>query len=439
MAMPSEPVLYLPWVGMLIGAGCLWGAMHALRLCRLLADTPTCKTSGVFIGLVEVKGTAEAERPLVAELSGSRCVHYAWYAQEHWSRTVTETYRDAKGKTQTRTRRESGWTRVAGGEATIPFYLQDDTGAIRIVPDGARMESLPTFSAICTPADPLYYAKAPRHAIAHSDHKRQFIESSIPLHAPLYVMGKARERKDAVAVEIAHDPDAPLYLISTRTEESIGRGKTAVAWVLAILGGSCVAGGWIAPDAILRDELDLPVLVLALGGFCAVWSLCWLWTAYNSLLRLHRCVDQAWANVDVELQRRSDLIPRLVSVVTGLRGHESSVQTQLAQLRRQLAATAPGRPGPDPQACLPRLIAIAEAYPELQSNKAFLSLQHELSRTEERIALARSYYNEVATFCNIRQRIIPDRFVAALARLTPRPLMEASGFARAPVDVTFAR
>ena len=116
---------------------------------------------------------------------------------------------------------------------------------------------------------------------------------------------------------------------------------------------------------------------------------------------------QAWANVEVELMRRNDLIPALVSIVTGLRDYESKAQTELAQLRKQLQATAPGRAGPDPEACAPLLLAIAEAYPELTAGEAFLNLQEELVRTEERLALARAYYNEIATFCNIRQQIIP--------------------------------
>ena len=70
--------------------------------------------------------------------------------------------------------------------------------------------------------------------------------------------------------------------------------------------------------------------------------------AYNSLVGLRQRVRQAWANVDVQLKRRNDLIPNLIRVIEGLRDYEQQVQTELAHLRAQLAVTAPGTPGPDP-------------------------------------------------------------------------------------------
>ncbi|MDH4270145.1 MAG: E3 ubiquitin ligase family protein, partial [Dehalococcoidia bacterium] len=131
----------LPVLSIVLGGlgaiGCLIGAFRALRRRRLIDDVPTSKTQGVFIGLAELKGTAESEMPLTSYLAGTRCVQYAWQIDEHWSRTVHETYTDAKGQTHTRTRTESGWTKVAGDSQSIPFYLKDDTGVIRVVPEGA--------------------------------------------------------------------------------------------------------------------------------------------------------------------------------------------------------------------------------------------------------------------------------------------------------------
>ncbi len=95
-------------------------AFRCLKRKRLIDDLPTSKAHGVFIGLTELKGTAESEAPLTSYLAGMRCVWYAWDVKEHWSRTVTETYTDSHGRTQIRTRRESGWEVVArGGEAGV--------------------------------------------------------------------------------------------------------------------------------------------------------------------------------------------------------------------------------------------------------------------------------------------------------------------------------
>jgi hypothetical protein len=114
------------------------------------------------------------------------------------------------------------------------------------------------------------------------------------------------------------------------------------------------------------------------------------------------------------------------------------VQTQLAHLRAQLTATPPGQPGPDPEATKATIGAIIERYPELKANSAFLKLQQNLIETEERIALARGYFNDIASFYNARLQKVPDRFIAALGRLQPHALLQADQFERAPVEVKFA-
>lgn len=94
--------------------------------------------------------------------------------------------------------------------------------------------------------------------------------------------------------------------------------------------------------------------------------------------------------------------------------------------------------GPDPEAVSSYVKVVVERYPELKADASFLDLQKNLVDTEQRIALARSYFNDIATFHNIRLEIIPDRFIAALLAMKPRPLISAKNFERAPVDVTLA-
>ena len=83
-------------------------------------------------------------------------------------------------------------------------------------------------------------------------------------------------------------------------------------------------------------------------------------------------------------------------------------------------------------------MALAENYPQLTASPAFLELQRQLADTEERIALARGYYNEIATHYNTRLEVVPDRFIASATRLQPRPLMAAADFERAAVRVQLA-
>jgi len=208
---------FLPLLGALVAVVSLVMACRNGQRRRLIDNLPTSKTSGVFIGFVELKGTAESAQPLISYLAGQACVHYSWTVEEHWSRTVTETYTDSKGRTQTRTRHESGWTRVGDGGETIPFYLQDDYGVILVRPDGAKIEPLTLFEETCGTSDPLYYGKGPAGAVANSDYRRRFVELGIPLKTKLYIVGQSRERKDVVAPEIAADEQAPMFLISTRS------------------------------------------------------------------------------------------------------------------------------------------------------------------------------------------------------------------------------
>jgi len=432
----------LPLLSIVLGSlgalGCLIGALRVLRRKRLIDDVPTSKTQGVFIGLAELKGTAESEMPLTSYLAGIRCVQYAWQIDEHWSRTVHETYTDAQGHTQTRTRTETGWTKVAGGSQSIPFYLKDDTGVIRIVPESATIQNIVAFNEACSPNSDLYYGKGPAQGVPDSTHRRRFHETALPLHTMLYVMGQAHERKDVVAAEIAHDKDAPVFVISTRTEKQLSTGYARWFWALLVLALAVAIGAAAGWSMLVKANITWQPLVAAAGGFAFALLLGWVWVVYNSLINLHHMVEQGWSQVDVQLKRRYDLIPNLLETVRGYRAYESEIQKLLAEMRTQTEATPPGVAGPDFKGIAPMLNVIVERYPELKANESFLRLQQALVDAEQRIALVRDYFNNIATFYNTRLDIIPDRFVAALARLRPQTLVAAADFERAPVQVRLA-
>jgi hypothetical protein len=414
---------------------CLFFAFRLRGRERLLTMLPTVKTQGVFIGFVELKGTVEARRPLTSYLAGERCVHYTWSVEEHWSRTVTETYTDNEGKTRTRTRHESGWTTVADGGEMIPFYLRDDTGVIRVDPQGARIEPVGLFEQEVNEGHPLYYEKGPRDAISNSDYERRFVEHGLPIGVPLYVVGQSRERRDVVAPEIAYDPKAPMFLITTRSEKAVESGLGWSSWGLAFLALLCVGLAVFFSIRMQGQDVPIPGWIIAGAGFLMVWLLGWVWMVYNSLVELRQRVRRAGSLIEVELKRRHDLIPTLVATVQGYRDYESTVQQEVAALRAQMEATLPGQPGPDPRALLPTLRAIAERYPDLKANESFLRLQKSLSETEQRLALARAYFNEIATGYNTCLEVVPDRFIGSLAGLKAQPLLAAADFERAAVTV----
>jgi hypothetical protein len=156
----------------------------------------------------------------------------------------------------------------------------------------------------------------------------------------------------------------------------------------------------------------------------------WVWMVFNSVTGLRNRVRQASSLIDVQLKRRADLIPPLVACVQGFRAHEASVQTLVAALRAQAAG---GRAA----AVAPTLLAVAEQYPDLKAQTVFAELSRNLVETEDRIALARAYHANIATFYNTRLERVPDRYVADLVKMQPEPLFEAEGFERQAQKLVF--
>jgi lipoprotein NlpI len=405
----------------LLACLCLLPALWNARRKRLADNLPVSKTAGVFIGLVKLKGTAESGAPpFLSYLAGRPCVQFSWTIDEEWSRVVTETYTDSNGRRQTRQRTQSGWKTVAGGGQGGPFYVRDDCGVILVRPDGATIEPLELVKQTCGRNDPLYYGKGPPGAIPDSTFHRRFHETAIPLHCPLYVIGQARERTDVVAPEIARDKQAPTFLISTRTEKELTSRHAWRFWLWSGLGLflSLLFYGWWSGAPYL--------LVLALA---------WTWMVFNSMVFLRQRVNHAWSEVNVQLKRRADLIPKLVSVVQGCRNYEAALLPELAALRSQLAASAPGTPAASVQSLKHTIGGIAERYPELKANASFTGLLKNLIETEQRIALARGYFNDIATRYNTRLQTLPDRYITRMGGMKPEPLMLAGDFERAPVLV----
>ena len=170
-------------------------------------------------------------------------------------------------------------------------------------------------------------------------------------------------------------------------------------------------------------------------GYLAVAVLAWIWMVYNSLVDLRQRVRQAWSLVDVQLQRRHDLIPNLVAMVKGYRRLRAALANRIGRAAQRAGGHAAGRGGARSSRGHDDAVAIAERYPRLKANANFMALQKNLVDTEQRIALARGYFNDIATHYNTRLEIVPERFVARLAGMQPQALMDANDFERAEVKV----
>jgi LemA protein len=144
--------------------------------------------------------------------------------------------------------------------------------------------------------------------------------------------------------------------------------------------------------------------------------LLWAVVAFNLLVRDRNRVAQGWSDVDVQLKRRHELIPRLVEVVKGYAGYERALLSSLAELRtRGAAETHPGARGELEKSVssgVHRLVALVEGYPDLKASGNFLELQNELAETENQIQFARRYYNGAVNLYNTRIQRFPDQLVA---------------------------
>ena len=178
-------------------------------------------------------------------------------------------------------------------------------------------------------------------------------------------------------------------------------------------------------------------VVLALLVLVALY----LVVTYNGLVRLRNRIEGAWAQVDVQLRRRYDLIPNLVETVKGYATHER--ETLEAVIRARNAAVDADGVAEQAKAenmvtgALKQLFALSESYPELRANEVFLNLQEELAGTEGRIAYARQYYNDSVERYNTKIQSFPAVLIAGPMRFSEREYFEADEATRGPVQVDF--
>jgi LemA protein len=169
----------------------------------------------------------------------------------------------------------------------------------------------------------------------------------------------------------------------------------------------------------------------------------WVVNTYNRFVALRNLVANAWAQIDVQLRRRHDLIPNLVETVKGYATHERQTFEKVIQARSgAMNATAPQARADAENiltGALKSLFALAEAYPELKANQNFMSLQQELTATEGRIAEGRSRYNESVVSYNTALQVFPPNVVASLFGFRSREYFNVTeAVQREPVKVQFS-
>ena len=176
------------------------------------------------------------------------------------------------------------------------------------------------------------------------------------------------------------------------------------------------------------------IIVLVIIAVVAIWGI----TGYNGLVKADEALNTAWSNVENQYQRRADLIPNLVNTVKGYAEHEKETLDAVVAARTRATQVTVDAENLTPEklqeyqkiqnevgAALGRLLAVAEAYPDLKANTNFLELQAQLEGTENRISVERRNFNEAAKSYNTSIRTFPRSILAGMSGFEKRPYFEA--------------
>lgn len=164
---------------------------------------------------------------------------------------------------------------------------------------------------------------------------------------------------------------------------------------------------------------------------------------YNGLVKAHNQTDESWSQIDVQLKRRNDLVPNLVSTVKGYAKHEQETLQAVVAARNQVVET----PSQDHEklmdasnqlsASLRSIFALSESYPDLKANQNFLNLQEELTNTENKIAYSRQLYNSTAVFFNNKLETFPGNVVGKIHHFKPVDFLQIPEAEKAVPEVKF--
>ncbi len=167
----------------------------------------------------------------------------------------------------------------------------------------------------------------------------------------------------------------------------------------------------------------------------------WAISVYNSLVALRNRVKDQWAQIDVQLKRRFDLIPNLVETVKGYTKHESETLEAVIKARNTyVSATVPEeqmKADGELTKAISKLFALTESYPDLKANTNFQALQQELTETESKIAAARQFYNDTVMVYNNKVSMVPSNIIASLFKFNKEAFFEANETERQNVQVKF--
>lgn len=184
------------------------------------------------------------------------------------------------------------------------------------------------------------------------------------------------------------------------------------------------------------------MVLLLVIAVLALLVIAWVIATFNGLVTLRNRVEESWAQIDVQLRLRYDLIPNLVETVKGYASHEAETLEAVVAARQSAVGSATGVAGQAEAenfltGALRQVFALSEAYPDLKADKNFMALHEELSAVEGKIAYARQFYNDTVRRMNTKIQKFPSLIIAGAMSLRTKEYFEAKGDSRGPVSVQF--
>jgi len=413
---------FIPAGLLLLGAGTGWMGQKAWVSGQLIANTPVSRIRSAPQGWVKLRGKAVAAEPVFSRTGSIPCLYFTETTQRYTRHTLR--VQDPLTK-EWRTEVYHSWDHYSSASAAARFRLADGTGEVEV--DVRQASFVP----------------------AHTAH----FYNGIPGTGGRPREGDFRTTVKYIAPDSALEATGNLHLGTLTRHPAngppiVGEGSLAEAASMRKLGG-CLGVG--AGGALIAA---VPLAPLAMAGAakesgmdfnaglsmllaCAAAGLVilgWMVSMYNTIIALKRQAGRAWADIDVQLQMRWDLVPNLVETVKAYARHEGALfEAVLAARERALTARNRAiRIAAEERldTSLPSVLALAEDYPQLKASENFLKLQQQLQEIENAIADRRETYNDSATNFNTFIQSFPGLLMAGALSEKPLPLFQAEAAAR---------
>jgi hypothetical protein len=376
------------WV--LAGALCFvvftYFAFRYIKIKRMIENIPTTASIGVSVGLAEVKGKVRLmqENALNGPVSGQACVWYRYLVEE----------RRGSGK-------NARWVKISDNTFFQRFYCEDKDGRLVIDPKGANLIT--------------------RHKKIKREGSMRYSEWLLKPGDKLYALGSINvdpQIQDRLVLGDApkQTEQADLFILSNYSEQELMIRKAAISMLSLCLAFSAMfcsaifmggmSGQFSATDYLVAGLLAPLFLIFFM-----------LVLHYNDLIFLQRRAQRNWANIQVSLKKRADLLPGLQGIVKHYKTYENTLLKRITQQRNQLNASleSPERAREflkSEQQLLTGLKIAVEDYPELKANELFLNLTETLTQLENEIALMRTGFNDAVMHYNTRIQSFPDALLA---------------------------